>query len=295
METLTKDTKTTFTLPKRKVQVVPVKRKGGWLPANHEASFLYGNAQFTVVCKQQDRAPGNYVDPFTEEERSYFENKELSGLNFNRGDLTIVRPKQGETTYLSGFKLPLSKSPLELDLSNPYDYITYKILLTNTDTIAPSGSEKFKRATYKYAIQDSDYESVEGYSRTEKLLEAYAKVNEIKDSPTKLRNFLLVYTNPISGSIKPAKNATKEFLISEINKVIEKDVDGFLRVVKDAAFQTKLLIEQGIEIGALVKRGTSYFLPSGDKVGSTLDETVDYFESKKNSEQRLILESRVNG
>lgn len=292
METLTENKK--FILPNKKVQVVPVKRKGGWLPSNHEASFLYGNASYNVVCKQQDRAPGNFIDPFTKEEREYFENKELSGLNFNRGDLTIVKPKKGEETYLSSFRLPLKKGTLELDLSNPFDYITWKIILTNSDTIAPSGSEKYKKATYKYAIQENDFEAVEGYGKTEKLLAAYAKINEIKDSPTKLRNFLLVYTSPINATIKPAKNATKEFLVSELNKIIEKDIDGFLKMTSDVSFQTKLLIEQGIEVGGIMKRGTSFYLPSGDRVGGTLDEAVEYFDSKKNSEQRAILEARIN-
>lgn len=278
---------TGFRLPKKTVMVVPVKRKGGWLPANHEASFLFNNSRFVLTVPRREVSPGNYIDPLTPEEREFFENKELSGLSINKGELT-TEYKKGNS-FWGQFTVPLDKSPLKLDLSDPHQYLTYKVLLINKDLVAPSGSERLKKATYKYAIQDEEYESVEGYSKAEKRSRAYAKLDEVKNSPTKMTNILKVYDN----RKKPAKNATKEFLVNEIDKAITNDLEGFLRVIDDSNFLTKLLIEQGIETGAIIKQGTNYLLPSGDKFASSLEDAVSYFDSKKNSEQRTILESRV--
>lgn len=276
-----------FRLPNKSVLVVPIKRKGQWLPSNHEASFLFNTSRFTLGVPRRQTSPGNFVDPLTAEEREYFENKELSGLSINKGELT-TEYKDGKT-FWGQFTVPLDKSPLKLDLSDPHQYLTYKVLLVNKDQIAPSGADRFKRATYKYAIQDEEFEAVEGYSKAEKRSRAYAKLDEVKNSPTKMSNILKVYDN----RKKPAKNASVEFLVNEIDKAITADLEGFLRVIDDTNFLTKLLIEQGIEVGGVIKQGTNYLLPSGEKFASSLEDAVTYFDSKKNSEQRTILESRV--
>lgn len=282
-----KEATTGFHLPKKTVMLVPVKRKGQWLPSNHEASFLFNTSRYTLVVPRRQTSPGNFIDPLTVEEREFFENKELSGLSINKGELT-TEYKDGKT-YWGQFSVPLDKSPLRLDLSDPHQYLIYKVCLVNKDYIAPSGADKYKRATYKYAIQDEEYESVEGYSKAEKRSRAYAKLDEVKNSPTKMSNILKVYDN----RKKPAKNASVEFLVNEIDKAITADLEGFLKVVDDTNFLTKLLIEQGIEVGGIIKQGTNYLFPSGEKFASSLEDAVNYFDSKKNSEQRVILESRV--
>ena len=36
----------TFTLPNKKVLVIPVRRKGKWLSTDHEANFLFKHSYF---------------------------------------------------------------------------------------------------------------------------------------------------------------------------------------------------------------------------------------------------------
>ncbi len=81
--------KSTFTLPEKKVLVVPVRRKGRWLPDNHEASFLFKHSYFQVVVPKDGRT-GELKDPLTKEERDYFESKD-SGMALEKGDLSTLK------------------------------------------------------------------------------------------------------------------------------------------------------------------------------------------------------------
>ena len=125
METETM-TDTTFTLPNKKVLVVPVRRKGRWLPDNHEASFLFKHSYFQVVVPK-DGKTGELRDPLTPEERAYFENK-ASGLALNSGDLSTLKK---DDNFWTNFRVKLDKNVLQLDLSKPMDYLRYKVLLVN--------------------------------------------------------------------------------------------------------------------------------------------------------------------
>jgi len=137
--------KSTFTLPEKKVLVVPVRRKGRWLPDNHEASFLFKHSYFQVVVPKDGRN-GELKDPLTKEERDYFESK-ASGLALEKGDLSTLKR---ENNYWSNFRVKLDKNVLQLDLSNAMDYLRYKVLAVNTEIIAPSAEDKYAKGTYRF-------------------------------------------------------------------------------------------------------------------------------------------------
>ena len=63
----------------------------------------------------------------TNDEKAYFEN--LLGVN-----LSVHNKKDN---YWENFKVRLIKSDNYLDLSNPEDYIKYKVLLANSNFICP--------------------------------------------------------------------------------------------------------------------------------------------------------------
>jgi hypothetical protein len=177
-----------FTLPNKTVLVMPVKRKGSWLPAGHENEFLFKHSTYKIGVPRQGRN-GELVDPLTKEERTFFESKK-SGLSLETGDLSIYKK---DNNYWKNFIVTLDKSVMQLNLNSPMDYIRWKVLLTNKDTIAPSEAEAFNKGTYKFKIVEEGAIEEAKAKKVATKKDAYMLFGKIMDSSTKLRNFLNVY------------------------------------------------------------------------------------------------------
>ena len=70
MEEAIKEEVKNFTLPDRKVLVVPVKRKGGWLPPGHEAEHLFKSSYYDLPLPKRG---GVYKEVLTPAEKKFFE------------------------------------------------------------------------------------------------------------------------------------------------------------------------------------------------------------------------------
>jgi len=287
METLEK---TAFTLPKGKVQVVPVRRKGGWVDPNHEASFLFKTSKITIVVPQ-DRKTGRLVNPLTEEEKAFFENKKASGLSFNEGDLSIHKEKK-ENFWLK-FRFDLDKNVKELNLSDPMDYITYKVLKANTALIAPSIEEKFGKGSYKFALTTAGYEEKAKAKVAYNKREAYKLFDKLSESATSMTNFLNVYYSDKPGNLRIPRNATRDFLEAEIEKIIEKDIAGFNTTTKDEHFDDKLLIFNALNARAIQRDGIAYTLPGGRVIGNSMNEVIGFILDDANNEEVLKIQARI--
>jgi hypothetical protein len=285
------ETKSTFTLPKRKVQVVPVRRKGGWLPPSHEASFLYKESKFKIGVPTDPKS-GRLRNPLTEEEKAYFENKTVSGLSYNPGDLSIH--KEGKDNFWLSYEIALDKHVLELDLSDPMDYIAYKVLLTNTGLVAPSIDQKFGKGSYKYALAEQGYEEKAKAKEAYNKREAYKEFDKMSESATSMTNFLNVYNSDKPGHKRIPRNATRDFLESEIERVIESDITGFMSTIKDEHFEEKLLIYTAIMTRAIERDGLSYTLPGGRVIGNSMNEVIGFLKDDANNEEVLKIKSRID-
>ena len=73
-------------------------------------------------------------------------------------------------------------------------------------------------------------------------MEAYKAFGRIMDSPTKMRDFLNVYNSSRPGTKSVPKNAKKEFLVTEVEKIITSNTSEFLNTINDDNYDTKLLI-----------------------------------------------------
>ena len=288
METETM-TDTTFTLPNKKVLVVPVRRKGRWLPDNHEASFLFKHSYFQVVVPKDGRT-GELRDPLTPAERAYFENK-ASGLALNSGDLSTLKK---DDNFWTNFRVKLDKNVLQLDLSKPMDYLRYKVLLVNGEIVAPSSAEKYTKGTYRFAIVEEDYQHEERVKAASEKKTAYKFFGKIDNSPTKMKDFLNVYYTQKPGGKQVPPNAKKEFLIAEIEKLIEGDLLGFLKLADDKDYDKKVLIFTAQRAGALVREGMTFKIPDGAVIGDNLQEVITFFDNPANSEEVIKIKARID-
>lgn len=295
-----------FKLPNKKVLIRPIIKKGKWLSEEHSGNFMYDNTKMIVTVPLNVQT-GELIDPLTQEEREFFENKKVSGLDFEIGDLSTYKksnPAKGEYNFWHTFEYRIIKNQSivnndtvldQLDLSKPMDYIKYKVLLANAGTggtIAPSWDARNDQGTYRVAVVDSEYEEETAASKLDQLTEAYGFAKKISRSHEKMFEFLSVYWLENRNASKPSADSTVEWLKAEINKIIDSNVEGFLAVI-NSNYEEKLMIHNGMKCGAIRRSGQNFLLADGTPIGNTIAEAITYFKDERHNEEKLRLVAQI--
>jgi len=277
-------------------------REGKWLSKNHSGNFMYDNSKMVLTVPLSGQT-GQLINPLTAEETAFFENKELSRMDFSPGDLSPYKTpdrKNEVIPYWYKKEIVITKNDgvltedtvlMELDLNNPVDYIDYKVLLANSrygGTVAPSWEKRFDQGTYRIALVDSEYRSESESNRAKKLAEAFKFFTPIMNSQVRMYEFLMVYWLENRNSTKPSKDSNVNWLSSEIQKLIDNELNKFLKTV-NSNYEDKLLLHQAIEAGALTLSGNTFVTVDGLPVGNSISEAILYFKDERNQEQRLKL------
>lgn len=295
-----------FTLPKKIVYIKPIIKKGNWLNEGHSGNFMYDNAKL-IVTVPVSADTGELVDPLTKEEREFFESKELSGLDFNKGDLSVYKKtnqRTGDYNYWHIFEYRIiknqgivtDKTELDrLDLSKPMDYLKFKLLMANSGfggIVAPSWDARFDQGTYRIALVDSDYEEETSASKLDKKAEAYAFAKKISKSHTKMFEFLSVYWLENKNAKRPSIDSSVDWLKAEINKLIEDNLDEMLNVM-NSNYEEKLIIHNGMKCGALRRVGTTFMFADGTPIGNSIMEAILYLRDERHNEEKLRLIAQI--
>ena len=269
-------------LRNKKVRITPISRPGGWLKPGHDGHFMY-TGTFVKLCVPMNATTGKLVDPLedlTDEEKRQLALKmaiEVEEFNI-----------YSKNNYWIGYEVKRDKEDSLLDLSNPKDLIDYYVLKSNSDTVAPNFTDKYNKGTYRFALVDTDDEIVEKRKVSDKKSQAYRALGKMENSDTRLRNFFKVY-----GTKKVPADASKDWMVAEIDTIISNDITGFLAIVEDSKYDDKIQIAEAVEVKALYKtsKGT-YELPGG-KILGTLDETIDFLRDSKNSDVLRTIRARI--
>ncbi len=278
---MSEETKT-FKLPNRKVKVVPVRRKGAWLEPTHEAAFTFGKASKKYAAPLVGK--NRVARVLTEEEQKYFE--EVLDRDLNPF-------KKMEDNYWVTRFVTLDKNIKVLDLSDPDDYISWKILKLQKDTIVEGGENRFSKGTYKFFIDDLDYEDKSRSKSATARKDAYKFFGKITDKGrTAMVDFLTVYYQNKPGKRVP-DGANPDWLEAELDKIIENDIDGFLLVSNDPEYDTKLFITKAIRSKAIVKVNGAYQLPDGEIIADTLSTLIVCLKDEVNSESYMQIKARI--
>ena len=234
---------------------------------------------------------GAYVDVLTNSEKVYLEY--IMGLEVNA--LSIYNTKDN---FWDNYLVRLTKQDNYLDLSNPSDYIKYKVLLANKAYIAPSITElqERRKATYQYVLIDEGEEEKQTSSKINATMESYVEYGKIKDDADTLR----VIIETLDGRATAA-NTKIEFLQERIYKLIQGNPKLFLNVVKDEFLPTKVLLRRAVDAGLVSRRGDYYYLADtkaplcGVNEEPTLSVACKYLSAPKNQEVKFALEAKLNG
>lgn len=268
-----------FELPEKVVKVVPNIKPTAFIPnTDHVASFLAPRARKEFVVPYLRN--GQLKNILTKEEKDKLEQL----LN---EDLSVY--KKHDNFWLS-FKFDIGKETVFLDLSNPIQYIQYKLLLAWPSIVSPTKDKKDERPTYKYYIVDTEYETVEKAMEDDIEEQAWTTFAELKNDRNKMINVLKLYGKNVGS------NATDKFISTQISEQFRKgtvQMQEFVDMVNDPDFEIKILIERAVDANALVRRRSHYFLPEGDKLAASTSQMVEYLKDAKHQDVFMLIEQRT--
>ena len=238
---------------------------------------------------------GMFVNILTDKEKSFLE--EIMGLEYNA--LSVYKKVDNfwdDSTDNGIGKVRLTKQDNYFNLSDPEDYIRYKILLANKDYIAPSLQvlQDSPKATYQFVIISEGEETKAAKSNMSTTMKCYKEFGKIEDDIDTLR----VIIETIDGR-PTAKTAKLEFLQTKANELIQADSKIFLKVVTDPMLSTKVLIKKGIEAGLISNRGNYLYLRSDNSPlceaneEPTLNIAAKYLNAPKHQDLLFSIQAQL--
>jgi hypothetical protein len=266
----------------------------------HENGFVGGNKQHVLYGGKADgatlslcvpilRSTGNYKNILTNEEKDYLE--EVLGLDDNA--LSVYKKTDN---YWDNYRVSLTKEGIHLNLSDPEDFIRYKVLLANSDIIAPSVQERIERpkVTYQFELVRESEESTLENAKMDATMASYKEFGKIESDIDTMRVLVeLLDARPY------AINTKAEFLRARINTLIQKDPKVFLSNITDPLLHTKVIIRRAQELGKITKRADYYYLTADGSPlcdngeNPTLTIAANFLNQPAHQDIKFILESEV--
>lgn len=238
---------------------------------------------------------GMFVNVLTDKEKSFLE--EIMGLEYNALSVYKKVDNFWDDSNENGInKVRLTKQDNYFNLSDPEDYIRYKILLANKDYIAPSlqALQDAPKATYQFVIISEGEETKNAKSNMSATMLCYKEFGKIEYDIDTLR----VIVETIDG--RPTSQTAKlEFLQTKVNSLIQADSKIFLKVITDPMLSTKVLIKKAIEAGLISNRGNYLYLRKDNtplceaNEEPTLNIAAKYLNSPKHQEVKFALEAKL--
>ena len=233
---------------------------------------------------------GTYKNVLTDNEKTFLE--EVLGLEVN--GLSVYNKKDN---YWDNFLIKLTKQDTILDLSDPEDYIKYKVLLANKDLIAPSMKQlrEARRATYEYVIMEPNEEFSDSRNRVNNTMKCYEEFGAIKDKFDILRCII----ETVDGRTV-ASNTKIEFLQAKATDLIASNPKLFLETITDPLLNTKVLIKKAVEANLISKRGEYYYFREdgsplcGPNEDPTFTIAARYLSLPENQELKFAVEAKLN-
>lgn len=236
-----------------------------------------------------------FVNVLTDNEKKYLE--KVMGLEYN--SLSVYKRDNNfwDDSNPHGIgRVILHKQDNYLDLSNPEDYIKYKILLANKNYIAPSlqALEDRPKATYQFVIISENAEAKMNLGRvdtTKRCWMEYGKIENDKDTLCVILE--LLEGRPISMNVK------LDYLQGKVTDYIQTNPRRFLAIVTDELLPTKVLIRRCVEAGLIGKKNDAYYLREDGRPlcemneESTLNNAARYLSSIKRQELKYSLEAKL--
>lgn len=199
---------------------------------------------------------GKLVNVLTDSEKEFLEY--VMGLDYNA--LSIYKSHNNfwtDPNNKGSNQVRLRKQDNYLDLSDPAQYIKYKILLANKDVIAPSRQalEDTPKPSYQFVIISEGEDVKADKVKMNTSMRCIKEYGKIENDIDVLRTII----EAVDGR-PTAPTSSLEFLQTKAYDLIQANSKLFLNVITDPLLQTKVLIKKSIEAGNISNRGGMLYL-----------------------------------
>ena len=276
-------------LRQERVLVRHIPKEGGMI--SNPKHILYGGMAENAIryFTVPKLSSGMYVNVLTDKEKEFLE--EVMGLEYNT--LSIYKKVDN---YWENNMVRLTKQDNVFDLSDPEQYIKYKILLANKNFIAPSleALTDYPKATYQFVIIAEGEETKTAKDNMSVTMKCYKEFGKIENDIDMLRTLVeTIDGRPTSANVK------LEFLQTKVNSLIQADSKLFLKTITDPYLPTKVLIKKAIEAGLISNRGNYLYLRQDNSPlcennqEPTLSIASQYLNNPKHQDIKLTLEAKL--
>jgi len=293
-----KDKKLKSPLINKKVQIALVEQKPNSLYKDKDQATLLTGASKSFGCPVNQY--GTLINPLEEWEQAYLEEKLKIDLNTNVIN-TMAQPYTGFwSTKKAKLKITkpsksVSSATIKLNLSDPIQFILYKIALINP-RVCNKWSDRYEKKEYEFVIKDGEVELEEEIAYTKQESSVLKYIFSIENSKKKLFDLLRLY-----GSNKNARRveytSSANFIFNELMKLtrIKSEVRKLYKITTlgEKDIHSKIFLADAVTAGFIEKRGSEYRLMGGDKIGSNEIDTIYYLEDDKNQSIKLKIQEAI--
>lgn len=272
--------KSNFTLPDETINVKFIKRKKG-MAANVEDNHVISGGMLENSVKRfcaPALKSGVIKNLFTTEEKEYLE--EVTDLNLSA---------YSEFWHDKFVTLYKQSSSNNLDLSIPNDYIEYKILLANSDDIAPNWKSRNNKQTYKFAIVKDNEVGQENKKKLDVVKEAWKAYAKIEDNRDMLLSVISLLQNR-----QVEKDTKLDWLQGQVEEKVDKSPAEFLALINDPTFEIQALLKKAINKRIVVVKDKQHYTEDGIKLAgkgevASFSKSVRFLKDPKNQEIKDLL------
>lgn len=219
-------------------------------------------------------------------------NKEKEGLEYLlKKDLSIYGDFWKQEYSKGGiFPIFLGKEDTRLDLSDPIQYLMYKVL-TVSPLVATTLDEVRNKATYRFVMVAEGEEIQKEKDAVGNKVIAFEKYVQYKNNKDVLRYILRNLGRYTS------KNQDLNFLQVEVAKMIEKDPNMFVAITADELIETKVLLEEAVEYGVVDRIEKKFYTKEKQPISGgevpLLETAAAYLASPLGQELRLTIQAKL--
>lgn len=271
------------------VRFVPHEGLAGSDP-KHVLSGHKANGVKTTISVPILSSTKTFKNVLTNDEKEFLE----KALNLDPNALSVYNTKNN---FWADYKIKIdTKEGLHLDLSNPEDYIKYKVLLANSDLVAPSVQERLERPkrSYQFEIVSENNEIEMETFKADALINGAVELGKIENDVDTMRVLA-----EILDATPYSQTTTKAFLKTRLSKILKNDAKAFYRAITDPMLHSKVLIRRGQELGKISKRGDYFYLASNgsplcnDNENPTFAIAARYLNEPAHQDLKFLLENEL--
>ena len=246
-------------LENRIVRLKPIVKEGKMNRGPKHIGYFMFNGAFKNYVLPKDPRTGSFKPILTTEEIKFFSEELQEDLSFNKRvdnfwDKYSVRITKDENLMMNG---------KAFDLSDTYQNLDYRIMKAIRKTAESFEAKKDSPVFMWYIAKENEELQFEA-DKIGKTKDLWMFFGSIQNNKKKLIDILSVYNAEKSKTAKIDINATLEFFVTEVSKLIAKDPEFVLRCKNDDDYTIKAFIMDGVRAGAINKSDRNKYNLLGD-------------------------------